>query len=144
MNRSKADWTENYTDAEHDKALGRLMADVKGHGVKHTPGPWHIGVYEDDNGETYVAVGRPERRGIGGNDYSLAHCRQDVAHIQNAVNADDADAHLIAAAPDLLAACESMVARLDLIFKAGVVPDSLDKAALSAGLSAIRKAGGEA
>jgi len=71
----------------------------------HTPGPWHVG---QGNGEGSV-FSEAGRMGWGPGGTTLAPiCRmieQDPAE-------DEANARLIAAAPDLLAACEDAVATL--------------------------------
>lgn len=68
---------------------------------KHTPGPWHV---DDDDG-TILSE--------DGSEVFASHCSGDWHYIE----ALPADRRLIAAAPDLLAACEA--AHLLLIFAAG-------------------------
>ena len=62
---------------------------------EHTPGPWKYGVRRD--GSMWLSLGNPEKG----------------PHYQGDLVASEADARLIAAAPDLLAACEVVVAFLD-------------------------------
>ena len=66
---------------------------------KHTPGPWHI---QDDHGKRWIET--------GGNDDTIAeiHRRKDKGSVYSCGEAL-ANAHLIAAAPDLLDALERMV-----------------------------------
>jgi hypothetical protein len=64
---------------------------------KHTPGPWEWEVFEHAQGDhSYIALRRE-----GGT-------RGDVLDGDGIVIVDDADANLIAAAPDLLSALESV------------------------------------
>ena len=83
-----------------DAALTRLLEDVRKEGdVEHTPGPWKAKIEDDDN-------------------FGISAGWTDVAKVYN--DEDDpvckANAHLIAAAPVLLAAletCEIALADLD-------------------------------
>ena len=69
---------------------------------KHTPGPWTIA---DDNGTDIGIIAR--KRGRGGQMVAMVTVDEDVPQ-------DDderlANARLIAAAPDLLAACKAFAA----------------------------------
>lgn len=68
--------------------------------TKHTPGPWHIG---DTNTNFSPKV-------YGADGYMTADC----SRIQKRTDAEEqANARLIAAAPDLLAALKSVVAIAD-------------------------------
>jgi hypothetical protein len=67
--------------------------------MPHTPGPWHI------NGDCWVGFDRNNAE-AGGYQFCA------VAHVTNRVGCLDANARLIAAAPDLLAACERAVSAL--------------------------------
>lgn len=80
--------------------------------MSHTPGPWHIGSEREDTGETFYNydtlgwpffVGMNETR-IGKTDH----------HVAIGIQSSE-DARLIAAAPELLAACEQVVEWYDLI-----------------------------
>jgi hypothetical protein len=75
---------------------------------KHTPGPWHTGdinehgaitIYSDES--NYVASAYLAR-------WSSAWTPEETLHSPDNVEAV-ANAHLIAAAPDLLAACEAYI-----------------------------------
>ena len=63
--------------------------------AKHTPVPWHAAV--EPHQATILAD--PENDGEG----------YIVADVMSPLGVHERDAHLIAAAPDLLAACESFV-----------------------------------
>lgn len=65
--------------------------------VKHTPGPWYVYPTEYDN------------------DTESFDVMADGAAITIACPPSEADARLIAAAPDLLAACEQVLSRLDYL-----------------------------
>jgi len=65
---------------------------------KHTPGPWKIGRFESYEGDTGIAFRRVYFPAAEG-QISEAHVRGENC---------DQNAHLIAAAPDLLAALEAM------------------------------------
>lgn len=60
-------------------------------GAKHTPGPWHV-----DRGQEVYALGSNERRLIA--DCHAGHRKER-----------EANATLIAAAPELLADCEQLL-----------------------------------
>jgi len=68
----------------------------------HTPGPWEIKLSRDDEG-TLCHIGTPDK---------IARCGQHVCQINgwgfdyDADKEQQANARLIAAAPDLLAACK--------------------------------------
>lgn len=64
--------------------------------TKHTPGLWTVAVYSKKR----FGLGRP-----GGGAFFLLQCVNDDTDSPAAI----ADAHLIAAAPKLLAACENAV-----------------------------------
>ncbi len=85
---------------------------------KHTPGPWIT------QGDTYVTV----------NSLIIAHCKQS-GHIT--LDETIANAHLIAAAPDLLAALERVID----CHVTGINP--LSDAAILSARAAIAKARGE-
>ena len=69
----------------------------------HTPRPWYV-CHHDDNGETVV-------RQSGGD--ILANLQCDLYDAENRATEIMANARLIAAAPDLLAAAKAIVRRLD-------------------------------
>jgi hypothetical protein len=96
--------------------------------MKHTPGPWKAR-------SRYVMTKRPDRR----SENTVAECRLSGRHDKE----DAANALLIAAAPDLLAACEEMALALREIRDytgRGLVAAHGD--ALDLGLRAIAKAKG--
>lgn len=95
--------------------------------TKHTPGPWNLSANED--GRTYVEASNDTADDI-------AALLMDHDQQQNAANA-----RLIAAAPDLLAACKAILARFELEPAGSVFP----AAALQTDLrAAIAKAEGTA
>jgi hypothetical protein len=103
----------------------------------HTPGPWHIGSEHDDNGDyRYDSCGWPHF--VGDNRQETGRCDYHMATgIQNI-----ADARLIAAAPDLLAALEEMTdMAADLLPKAG--PSGWGEIAIDNARAAIAKATGQ-
>jgi len=76
--------------------------------MKHTPGPWRVGWLESYNG----ATGEPEAfvyRLPAGNEEETAHNRICVRGSKTLMDCD-ADARLIAAAPELLNALEAFIA----------------------------------
>ena len=94
--------------------------------IQHTPRPWHIGKRAAD-----VAI--------------YGHKGEEVAKILDFFNDDEenkANARLIAAAPDLLAALKTCVSELNQL--AFLANDKLAKEAIKKGVSAIAKAEGNA
>lgn len=92
---------------------------------KHTPGPWIAAPAQWNHGETVIVQSELTA--------------EVIAHIEGqAFPCADANAHLIAAAPDLLAALQLAIADLQLISdeSAGSHGRTIDK-----GLAAIAKAG---
>jgi len=91
--------------------------------TKHTPGPWKLGP-------------------------SLGEVRDDDDNVLCDVYDDndeqaEADAHLIAAAPDLLAACEACMTLLVRYENRSVAPEIGTGAAINAAHAAIAKARGQ-
>ena len=103
--------------------------------TKHTPGPWewHMQQFDSDDGRIEW---RPM---ITGADQS------DVAEVPWQGDTGKPDAALIAAAPDLLAACEAMLDRFGgtASAHAPTLGRDRDAAARSAARAAIAKAKGE-
>ena len=75
--------------------------------TQHTPGPWHVGIGNGD-GSIFPEVGRTRLEDGGTTLYPIAQVNRGW----NAVE-DDANARLIAAAPDLLAALRFAESALD-------------------------------
>jgi hypothetical protein len=106
---------------------------------KHTPGPWHF-VPENtglmpDHGYG-ILYGEPDYWGWEKNLYVSVGCSNNVLR-ELGEGAAEANARLIAAAPDLLAALERMVTDY------GDVPDSSDadgQSVIAAARAAIAKA----
>jgi hypothetical protein len=90
----------------------RLREDYMAIRRTHTPGPWSVLERPSDDlqGGTDLYVGLPDRRDEKG-DYSLAWAEEHVALIYGAADRE-ANARLIAAAPELLAALRSLVESL--------------------------------
>ena len=83
---------------------------------KHTPGPWEISEWSGMCGKGNVSIIGADDRKIGKLN-SLRHTALE----------DDANAKLVAAAPELLEACEWMLEVLDAIHEDywGVIDDSV-------------------
>lgn len=98
---------------------------------KHTPGPWIVEPVPYDSSRFYI-------RGSNTKGQILGFGKGAVAHIpQSTVNPMEANANLIAAAPDLLAALEGLMScYIDLL-------DEDQVAAAQNAKSAIAKAKGE-
>ena len=94
--------------------------------AQHTPGPWTLDTSEPD-GEIIV---------MDEQDVSIATCRKQPLDPSEWV---EANAQLIAAAPDLLGALQDMVDDMEGRF--GEIPD--DCSAYHDAIKAIRKANGE-
>lgn len=112
--------------------------------TKHTPGPWFFG----DTFTSYICtrdgkeVTNYTARGIGN-----GACHVGYASITPALGSDEAkaNARLIAAAPDLLAACKALHQCLSGWVEIAEAQDrrAYDSEALKMGQDAIRKAEGE-
>jgi len=87
----------------------------------HTPGPWHLRERPNSGGGHFVEPG--------------------IATVHGSGRIPDANARLIAAAPDLLAALEMAVRYLPSVQVDGIVQDT---AALKTAKDAIAKAKGKA
>jgi len=74
--------------------------------AEHTPGPWFVSVH-DDNNETVVRC-----RENQGYEPIICNCEYDNIDIVT-VEELAANARLIAAAPNLLAACKDLVRRAE-------------------------------
>ena len=66
---------------------------------KHTPGPWHAREW-NCHAKTTVGIGAPDGRGF----LAIAECSGMGHHPDISSEQEDANAQLIAAAPDLLEA----------------------------------------
>ena len=78
---------------------------------KHTPGPWKIGIAKNQNNALAVFDSRAEV----GNNPKDHRCICIVTEPEMADKEDEANAALIAAAPELLAALKECVAMLEKI-----------------------------
>lgn len=115
--------------------------------AKHTPGPWPVGEYEEDLGYDCLtgAVQIGTKFYLDGKDYGQQRCK-DIE--PEALAQMMADAHLIGAAPDLLAALQHSQGILNHVLMdlrmadAHVHPNLI--VALRNGREAIAKALGEA
>lgn len=119
----------------HDKGTNKLLSDIAAAtpAAQHTPGPWHVDECRTPNGVVYevnsVAV-------LAGDDEG----EPAIVNIAECCDFTDgqaeANAHLLAAAPDLLAACK---AARDAI--AGIEDDELVDEAKRLIDAAFNKAG---
>jgi len=94
-------------------------------GAGHTPGPWRY--FKEGNGTRFHVTARPV--GTPGNHFD-DFATVDIEH--------EADARLIAAAPDLLAACEAAL----LFFRREALPTWQQAQAILAAAIAKAKGGG--
>lgn len=78
--------------------------------MSHTPGPWEVEIHA--NGCVFITS--PNTSSSGGDIADLYHTILDAFDGQQIVTKQNAEAnaHLIAAAPDLLEACEEAVEQL--------------------------------
>lgn len=99
-------------------------------GAKHTPGPWRAVTVPYDSSAFYIeARNAPDKRS------------PMVAHIpRSTVQPMEANARLLAAAPDLLEALEGLLSHPN----GGTYRNSADSEAVKAALAAIAKATGTA
>ena len=90
--------------------------------MKHTPGPWK---FKPINycGTTPVYCGDILEKSIGGTGMIIAQCNGDT-------ETANANARLIAAAPELLEACKEMLKYIDVCNKK--IPQGLEKQLRSA------------
>jgi hypothetical protein len=96
--------------------------------TKHTPGPWTIA----KSGEHIEIRGNPQTTNMVNSD--LARCGGPKSWLDE--SEVEANARLIAAAPDLLAACKAVIVTLKIASEVDAIPQLL---------AAIRKAeGGDA
>jgi hypothetical protein len=100
--------------------------------TQHTPGPWHIGSGNGE-GSIFAKNGRMRLETGGTTLYAICH---NVSTWN--IDEDDANARLIAAAPDLLEALETCVSELNQL--AFLANDKLANAAIEKSIEAIRKA----
>jgi hypothetical protein len=88
--------------------------------ARHTPGPWEVELCRDDPDEAFASVDVDEGGPCGGG-WQIAKCysgqeQQPPDDLDEACwVATVANANLIAASPDLLAACEAAVAHFENI-----------------------------
>lgn len=106
--------------------------------TKHTPGPWRIGKTSGWSGTEVKAIA------------SVAWCAKASSYSSSwgesqEISADEAlaNAHLIAAAPDLLAACEACMTLLVRYENKSIAPEVGTGAAINAAHAAIAKARGQ-
>lgn len=100
-------------------------------GAKHTPGPWTIEAREDDDSDyEIIAAGGSSAAGAavatvaGLHQYPCAD-REDETEMSSSRLVLAGDAALIAAAPDLLAACEAG-ARYDAALRRRIVDGEIN------------------
>ena len=83
-----------YTKQEHDRAMDRLAADLSAKGA-HTPGPWRI------RGRTNIQAGESVQVACAG--FKMGDWPRE------AYAEEEANARLIAAAPDLAEVCRMLL-----------------------------------
>lgn len=104
--------------------------------AKHTPGPWHTGAGNGE-GSIFCKEGRLRLTDRGTTLYSICH----VTHGYDQAE-DDANASLIAAAPELLEACRAALPRLMVLADSKLFGEAADIAACILLRSVIAKAEG--
>jgi hypothetical protein len=88
----------------------------------HTQGPWHYALTVVDNGDEYLAIiGTPN-----GNEDALPHRGAFIGKITGKRERREANARLIAAAPDLLHQLQSVLDRLEATIER--LPDTQENA----------------
>jgi hypothetical protein len=124
----RAAWFEAIHDAGRRAGKGGGMS-------KHTPGPWHTSGRLGSGFDTKVQIHHKSEH-IDGGYFATVHATNKTAE---ALAAMDANARLIAAAPDLLAAAERLLSAFES-FDRITNPAILDD--MKAGREAIAKARG--
>lgn len=79
---------------------------------KHTPGPWALAPYSDCDEVINVVAGYKDLGGGQSQAHWIAECEAGVDFGDDAeaiIATNEANARLIAAAPDLLAACKTLI-----------------------------------
>jgi hypothetical protein len=99
--------------------------------TKHTPGPWHFRALPDD---CHVVESRAWNPADGGSAANLDVCDGQTIHVYGKQAA--ADAALIAAAPDLLAALQDLTAQVTNYINS----DECELPDVTAALAAVAKA----
>jgi len=100
--------------------------------AKHTPGPWSFGP---------AVPGAKQCFYISGNH--AAHNREvDIGTVQGGYYSCEANARLIAAAPDLLEALERVLLDIEFMWEDGTLPDRREDIIYQAARAAIAKAEG--
>ena len=111
--------------------------------TRHTPGPWHSEKMRAPNGGTYYRVFTDRDKDAAPHEQVNGPVAQ-VFCDYGGFGTPDGNAHLIAAAPDLLAALEVLMHAVDP-YSTG--PDDVEpyfRAPMDAARAAIAKARGEA
>ena len=80
---------------------------------KHTPGPWKV-VYEEIKGDPKHSIYTTENKYIADVPVGFYHGGLKL-HLHDTSDHAEANANLIAAAPDLLEACQELINRADEI-----------------------------
>jgi hypothetical protein len=97
--------TGGYDMVDHDRAAKRIMADIRKMPQRvdgHTPGPWRS--HGEAVWSTHESVSGPVTKGTRTNHVCAVSSRLKMPEAERAANA-----RLIASAPDLLAALQSLV-----------------------------------
>ena len=91
----------------------------------HTPGPWEMKRLNSDLGQRFSFIG-----GHNSPEGSCVVASTPAAHGTENLRVQEADARLIAAAPDLLAACDAAIALLDTTTPSGRKAYEMARAAI--------------
>ena len=76
--------------------------------MKHTPGPWAIG-YSDGSGSEYIISSRESQRiSVAALRWGCSCCKDHIDNFSDLSKEEQANAHLIAAAPEMLEALENL------------------------------------
>lgn len=103
--------------------------------AKHTPGPWTVGQHPAAPCQGYIV--KPVL--FGAHTWRLPECEGGHTAVKN-----KADAHLIAAAPDMLAALERQLTNMDRWLETGVPADAEESESIyNQMVAAVAKAMGE-
>lgn len=107
---------------------------------KHTPGPWRLMTHKYPSGRVYVYTNHGSDWLFDQDDNPIIHFHQADYDSEACYDFTDEDAFLIAAAPDLLDACE---ATLDVLVARQDYSEPRINAAIISLRAAIARAKGE-
>ena len=102
--------------------------------MAHTPGPWHISLGSAD----YVSIEAAEQDNLSW-PIQVAYIELEE-HGAKPTEEQLANAYILAAAPDMLAACEALVKRVNNLASSGALIRRLDALALMDPIEQVRAA----